>query len=171
MTGKTRPPSEILSLEAFLERIDDEVAVSEARVAAAKMDALERSIDDVRDLEQQYAWLAIAAAVAFVAGAVIVLFPGETMATVYQIVGPFGVVMLLGGVPLLGLIYGLKVRHRSYVDLNKIALNRKHFVPYGGYYFPAERPEDPARVIVTTFREDKRPFSRHDHVRPGASWW
>lgn len=54
----SKPPREPVSLDVYLSELSDEEA-GEARAAAERMDALERTIDDVRDIEQRYWWLGV----------------------------------------------------------------------------------------------------------------
>ncbi len=160
-----------MSLQAFINGFGNEHEAEEAQRAARKMDVLERSIDDIRDLEERFRPLVIGAAIAFAIGATIILFPHEWTFAVYRTIGPFGVVALLSGLPLLAAAYTVRVRKRSIVDLNKIALNRKHFVPHGGYYFPSETPDEMGHVIRMTFRPpEKRRWTKWDYVRPGRLW-
>lgn len=169
MTEQTKP--EQVSLQAFVGSFGNEDAADEARRAAHKMDVLERSIDDIRDLEERFRPLVIGAAIAFAIGAVIILVPHRWTFAAYQLIGSFGVVALLSGLPLLGAAYTVRVRKRSIVDLNKIALNRKHFVPHGGYYFPSEAPGGAGHVIRMTFRKpERRRWTKWDYVKPGRLW-
>lgn len=162
-----RPP---VDLATFLAELPPDAA-GDARAAAHRMDELERSIDPIRDIEARYAWAAWLALAFFIAGAIIVLWPGEWAAAVFAVIGRLGVVAMLSGLPLLGFAYGMATRDRSRVDLNKIVLNRKHFLPHGAYYFPPEDPRGEGRVVFIEVRpEPKRRYTRHDHVRPGQLW-
>ncbi|MEM1307660.1 MAG: hypothetical protein AAGG99_09050, partial [Pseudomonadota bacterium] len=143
-----------------------------ARVAAHRMDQLERSIDDVRDIEGRYSWVGWLAGALFIAASAVVLFPGETMAPVFGLLGPLILTAMSVGLGLVIIIYGAVVRRRSEADAEKQALNREHFVPHDAYYFPPEQIGTRGRVVRFTPRKLKpRMAGPHDNVRPGTSWW
>jgi hypothetical protein len=163
--------SEPISLEQFLAELEPDLA-EQARVAAIRMDELERSINDQRDIERRYWWVAAIAAVFFVFGAVLVLVPGEMTKPIYEVVGPFLTTLMICGLGIVGLVYAYLVRDRSNVDEEKFALNREHFVPHNAYYFPPEAPGEAGRVVRFTPRKMKPVMmGPHDRVQPGRSWW
>ncbi|MGF1650893.1 MAG: hypothetical protein ACFCUN_10620 [Hyphomicrobiaceae bacterium] len=164
-TSQSSP--ETLGLETFLTRLEPEAAAA-ARSAAMRMDEIEREIAHLEDVELNFIWPLRVGIVTFLVGAAIILLPGETTAAIYRWLGPGLVVVMLGILPLSGLWYGWQVRERSRGDFNKIALNRKHFVPHGAYYFPSAGGA--GHVVIVDFRDEKVPFSRFDYVRPGQLW-
>lgn len=168
MSKSVRDP---VSLEVFLAELSDEAAGA-ARVAANKMDDLERTVDDVRDIESRYGWVAALAGLAFVLGAVIVFYPSELVQPISDALGPFVITMMVISLGLVGLAYGFVVRRRSAVDATKQDLNREHFVPHKAYYFPPESQRDRGRVVFFEPRKLKAVrVGPHDDVRPGSSWW
>lgn len=159
-----------IALDEFLASIDPELAAS-ARVAAVRMDDLERSIDQVRDIEVRYWWVAAIAACLFLLGTIVVLVPGQYTAPIYAILGPFLITIMICSLGIVGLVYGYLVRDRSNVDDEKFELNREHFVPHNAYYFPSEIPDAAGRVVRYTPRKLKPVMmGPHDRVKPGRSW-
>ncbi|NJN50800.1 MAG: MFS transporter [Gammaproteobacteria bacterium] len=68
----------------------------------------------------------------FFIGACLVLIHTEWSAMIYRTLGPMVILAMIAALPVLGAMYAFKVRDRSVVDLNKIALNRKLAAgPYG----------------------------------------
>ncbi|MEO1719395.1 MAG: hypothetical protein AAFR23_04100 [Pseudomonadota bacterium] len=167
----SKPQAPPVDLETFLSGMSDEAAGA-ARVAAHKMDRLERSIDDIRDIEWRYMWVGVIAAVLFIAGAFVVLYPGETVAPIFQALGPMVLTLMIVGLGLVIIVYGAVVRRRSAADEEKQALNREHFVPHDAYYFPPEMPGEIGRVVRFTPRKmTPKRAGPHDNVKPGTSWW
>lgn len=168
MSQATRPPS---TIDMFAGELDQEQAAN-VRVAAHTMDELERSIDDVRDVETRYWWVGAIAVVAFLVGASIVLYPGGMMEQIYRTIGPLVVTLLVVGFGLVCIAYGFAVRRRSAVDQEKFELNRQHFVPHNAYYFPPEAPGAAGRVVHYKPRKLKAVRSGpHDNIKPGRIWW
>ncbi|MEO1709238.1 MAG: hypothetical protein AAFR70_03125 [Pseudomonadota bacterium] len=167
----SKPPREPVSLDVYLSELSDEEA-GEARAAAERMDALERTIDDVRDLEQRYWWLGVVTGLLFVFGAFVTLYPSPFTEWVLGTFGLMGVSAMTAAFGLLVLAYGFIVRRRSAVDTIKQELNKAHFVPRDAYYFPPEGAGETGRVVFFTPRKLKPIIAGpHDNVRPGASWW
>jgi len=125
--------SEALTLEAFLAGLPDEDAAA-ARVAAARIDALERGDGPPGWIERNLAALAVVALVLFVIG-VGGLF--GVFGWGRAIFGLGGVTLMVAAFPALMLAYLLSVRGRTGGDYEKMDLNEKHFLPHGGYYFGA----------------------------------
>ena len=170
MSRQKSNPREPVALDVFLQDLED-TAAGEARAAAQKMDDLERSIDHLRDVETQYRWFAVTAALMFVAGTVVVLYPSDWSAMVYRTLGPLTFIVMIGTLPVLGGVYAFTVKDRTRADLNKAALNKKHFVPHNAYYFPAEQAGLSGRVVFfQPTKSPKRRFSRYDAIRPGQLW-
>ncbi len=125
--------SETLTLEAFLARLPEEDA-AQARVAAARIDALEREIGPPGWIERNLAWLAVAAGVLFVLGVGGLI---GILGWVRAMFGLGGVTLMVAAFPALVLAYLWSVRGRTRADYEKMELNEKHFLPHGGYYFGA----------------------------------
>ncbi len=125
--------SETLGLEAFHAGLAEEDAAA-ARVAAARIDALEREIGPPGWIERYLVRLALAALVLFGLGvAGLIGVPGWVRASF----GLGGVTLMVAVFPALVLAYLWSVRGRTAADYEKMALNEKHFLPHGGYYFGA----------------------------------
>ena len=133
--------SETLNLEAFLSRLTAEDA-AQARVAAARIDALERAIGPPGWIERNMAPLAVAALVLFAigAGGLFGIFGWGR-----AIFGLAGVTLMVAAFPALMLAYLLSVRGRSRADYDKMKLNEKHFLPHSGLYFGA--PDGSGKVM------------------------
>ncbi len=125
--------AEELELEEFLAWLTPEEA-AEAKVAAARIDALERAIGPPGWIERNMAPLAVAALVLFAigAGGLFGIFGWGR-----AIFGLAGVTLMVAAFPALMLAYLLLVSGRSRADYEKMELNEKHFLPHGGYYFGA----------------------------------
>jgi hypothetical protein len=125
--------SETLTLEDFLAGLADEDA-ARARVAAARIDALEREVGPPGWIERNLMNLGLAALVLFALGvAGLIGVPGWLRAAV----GLGGVTLMVAAFPALMLAYLWSVRGRARADYDKMELNEKHFLPHGGYYFGA----------------------------------
>ena len=133
--------SESLSLEEFLAGLPDEDG-ARVRVAAARIDALEREIGPPGWIERNLAPLALAALVLFAigAGGLFGIFGWGR-----AIFGLAGVTLMVAAFPALMLAYLLSVRGRSRADHEKMELNEKHFLPHGGFYLGA--PAGSGKVV------------------------
>ncbi len=125
--------SETLNLEAFLAGLADEDA-AQARVAAARIDALERAIGPPGWIERNVVRLTVAALVLFALGVGGLI---GVLGWVRAIFGLGGVTLMVAGFPALVLAYLWSVRGRTRADHEKMALNEKHFLPHDGFYFGA----------------------------------
>ena len=125
--------SEALGLEDFLAWLGPEDAAA-ARVAAERIDALEREIGPPGWIERNLIWLVPAALVLFAigAGGLFGIFGWGR-----AVFGLGGVTLLVAAFPALMLGYLLSVRGRTRADHEKMELNEKYFLPHGGYYFGA----------------------------------
>ncbi|MEO1693731.1 MAG: hypothetical protein AAFR55_00650 [Pseudomonadota bacterium] len=75
-TDGARDETTAVDLEVFLDALAAEQA-GPARVAAHRMDQLERSIDDVRDIEGRYSWVGWLAGALFIVPAQLCCFPAR----------------------------------------------------------------------------------------------
>jgi hypothetical protein len=130
---------ERVDLETFLAGLD-EGAAAEARVAAAEIDRLARVGDGMEGIERRYApWAAIGAAL-FTAGLWLLFDPRITA-------GWLPLALMLSLLPAVALLYTRAVAPRTRADRAAEALNRRHFLPHGGLYFPpGDRPAAVVRV-------------------------
>ncbi len=127
--------AETQPLEVFLAGLPEENA-ARARVAAARIDALEREIGPPGWIERNLIVLALVSAVLFVAGAGGLL---GIFAWGRAIFGLGGITLMVSAFPGLILVYLLSVRGRTRVDDEKMELNKAHFMPHGGAYFGGGR--------------------------------
>ena len=124
---------ETLTLEAFLAGLEPEDA-ARARVAAARIDALEREIGPPGWIERNLMRLALAALVLFVLGVGGLI---GVLGWVRAMFGLGGVTLMVAAFPALMLAYLWSVRGRTRADHEKMTLNEGHFLPHGGIYFGA----------------------------------
>jgi len=118
-------------LESFLAALPEEDA-AQARVAAARIDALERQIGPPVWIERNLIWLAVASLILFglgLTGLIGVFAWGRAT------LGLGGVTLMVSAFPALMLAYLLSVRGQTRRDHAKMALNESHFLPHGGIYF------------------------------------
>ncbi len=125
--------AESLDLEEFLAGLAEEDE-AEARIAAARIDALEREVGPPGWIERNLIPLTLAALVLFVlgVGGLIGVF-----GWVRAVFGLGGVTLMVAGFPALMLAYLWSVLGRTRADHEKMALNELHFLPHGGLYFGA----------------------------------
>jgi hypothetical protein len=115
---------------------------AEARLAAARIDALERRIGPPRWIERNLIWLAVLALMLFVAGisALIGVFAWGR-----DTFGLGGVTLMVSAFPALMFAYLISVRGQTRFDHEKMALNERHFLPHGGLYLGS--PQGPGKVV------------------------
>jgi hypothetical protein len=159
---KMRNTAESTDLESFLAALPEEDA-AQARVAAARIDALERQIGPPGWIERNLIWLAVASLVLFglgVTGLIGVFAWGR------DTFGLGGVTLMVSAFPALMFAYLFSVRGQTRFDHAKMALNERHFLPYGGLYFGASSGAgkvvrvDPPQAGEPTLRE--RIEAQHD---------
>ena len=142
------------------------------RATAAEMDLLARRTAHLDGIEQRYLPWAIGAALLFVLGLTFLLIPSLLTGT--PLASFWTILVCLGALPGLGLYYARTVLPRSETDTAIDALNREHFIPLGGLYFPAS--EGPACVVVTappptrTEGAQAREERRRHRDRVGPFW-
>ncbi len=125
--------AENLELEEFLAWLAPEDAAA-ARVAAARIDALERKIGPPGWIERNVVRLALAALALFLLGVGGLI---GVLGWVRAVFGLGGVTLMVAVFPALVVAYLWSVRGRTRADYEKMELNEKHFLPHGGYYFGA----------------------------------
>ena len=158
---------ERVSLDAFLAPLSDEDAGA-ARAAAARIDDLARVGAAIEGIERRFLPWAIGGAVLFVLGLWLLIHPGV-------LPGPV-MTLSLAALPGVAATYAWRVRDRTKADNAAEALNREHFLPHGGLYFPAdERGACVVRVDYTP-PPPELPLSqaprdpRKKAVRAGRIW-
>jgi len=130
---------ESTDLETFLAALPADDA-AQARVAAARIDALERQIGPPGWIEHNLIWLAVASLALFVIGVTGLI---GIFAWGRAFFGLGGVTLMVSAFPALMLAYLFSVRGRTGLDHEKMALNEQHFLPHAGLYLGA--PQEPGR--------------------------
>ena len=155
-------------LERFLAGLD-EAAAAEARVAAAEIDRLALVGDRMEGIERRFLPWAALGAVLFGIGLWLLFDP-----RVHP--GWLTLAALLGTLPGVAVGYSWAVGPRTRADRAAEKLNRAHFLPHGGLYFPrGDRPAVVVRVDWTP-PEPEPPISkaprdpRKRDLRPGRIW-
>ena len=142
------------------------------RDTAAEIDLLARRTAHLDGIEQRYVPWAIAAGVLFVLGLSFLLYPALLDETV--LASPWTILFCLGALPAVGIHYSRRVLPRSQTDGAIDQLNRLHFAPLGGLYFPAG--DAPACVVITgpapekTEGQQARDERRKHRERVGPFW-
>lgn len=159
---------ERVGLEAFLAGLG-EADAAEARVAAAEIDRLARTGDAMHGVERRYAPWAAGAAVLFAIGLWLLVDPRV-------MIGRLPLAALLSALPAVAILYARAVAPRTRADKAAEALNRRHFLPHGGLYFPPGEREAAVVRVDWTPPEPELPISkaprdpRKREVRPGRIW-
>jgi hypothetical protein len=159
---------ERVSLDAFLAGLDG-AAAAEAGVAAAEIDRLALVGERMQGVERRYLPWAALGALLFGIG-------------LWMLVDPRGqpgwptLGLLLAVLPATAIGYARAVRPRTRADQAAEHLNRAHFLPHGGLYFPpGERTAAVVRVAWSP-PEPEPPISqaprdpRKRALRPGRIW-
>jgi hypothetical protein len=157
-----------MSLEAFLAGLGP-AAAAEARVAAAEIDRLALVGDRMEGIERRYLPWAAGGALLFAIGLWLLFDPRVQP-------GWLTLGVLLGALPAVALSYTWAVGPRTRADRAAERLNRGHFLPHGGLYFPpGARPAAVVRVDWTP-PQPEPPISqvprdpRKREYRPGRIW-
>lgn len=164
------PGREVIPLEAFLAELPPADA-EEARLAARRIDALEREIGGPGWLERNLVGFGLGALLLFSAGVVLLVLRAGGLVAFAGI----GVVMLLlAAFPALVLAYLWSVRGRTRLDREKMDLNERHFLPRGGAYFGAR--DGSRRVMRVEPRREEPPTLKEKTERLHAEatrrrWW
>ena len=142
------------------------------RASAAEIDRLTRETAHLDGIEQRYVPWAIGAGVLFILGLSFFLYPALLDDTV--LASPWTILICLGALPAVGIHYSRKVLPRSQTDSAIDQLNRMHFAPLGGLYFPAG--DAAACVVITgpapekTEGQQARDERRQHRERVGPFW-
>lgn len=158
-----------MPLDRFLAGLD-EAAAAEARVAAARIDRLALVGDRMEGIERRYLPWAAGGAVLFAIGLWLLFDPRIQP-------GWLMLALLLAVLPATGLGYAWAVAPRTRADRSAERLNRAHFLPHGGLYFP--RGQRPAAVVRVDWappapeppisKVPRDPRKKRDY-RPGRIW-
>ena len=117
------------------------------REAALRIDQLSRQHAELDGVERFYGPWAIGSMILFLIGVVLFLWPSLFAAT--PILGSFWTILFcLGALPAVAAHYAWTVKPRTRADAEIDRLNRTHFLPYGGLYFP--EGEGPACVVTVS---------------------
>lgn len=159
-----------VDLEAFLADLPGPAA-AEAQAAAARIDALERSMPPPNWIERNLAPLVVVTLALFALG--IAAFAG-LVAGLGGSVGLGGVILMVAAFPALVLTYSWSVRGRTAADREKMSLNHRHFLPHGAIYFGA--PKGGGKVVrFATGRGDpdlrQRTEALYRQATPRRWWW
>ncbi|MEM7057970.1 MAG: hypothetical protein AAF557_10315 [Pseudomonadota bacterium] len=115
------------------------------RTIASQMDRLAMAGIALEGVEKRYMPWAIGALVLFAIG--IVLFFSPSLLDQVPALKSFTTIFIcLGALPAVGAHFAFTIRPRTQADKEIDALNKEHFLPHGGLYFPAG--EHPASVVL-----------------------
>ena len=115
---------------------------SELRAIASKIDRLSAAHAELDGIEWRYLPWAAVGLIFFLLGLLVFILP----TLIPGLSGFIPTLVLLGFLPALAIHYTIRVRPRSNADGEIEALNRAHFLPRGGLYFPAS--DQPAGVVL-----------------------
>ena len=161
--------AETTDLEMFLEELPSEDA-AKARAAAGRIDELGRVTARTQGVESQYLPWFVVSGLLLVASSLMVFGSDAVFGEARRLIGVMGLTAMAAALPVLGIVYAFHVRDRTRADREMLELNRTHFLPHGGFYFP---PGDdrPGRVVRTEpMDEEVQAKRRVERVRPGRSW-
>jgi hypothetical protein len=160
---------ERVGLERFLAGLDA-AAAAEARGAAAEIDRLALVGDRMEGIERRYLPWAAGGAVLFLIGLWLLVDPRLHP-------GGLALGVLFAVLPATGLAYAWAVAPRTRADRAAEKLNRAHFLPHGGLYFPPG--PGPAAVVRVDWappppeppisKVPRDPRKKRDY-RPGRIW-
>ena len=158
---------EKIGLEAFLNGLPADTA-AELRTIAARIDDLARTGDALEGIENRFRPWVIGTGAAFVLGLVFFFMPDQ--------VNRWIALALLGALPCLCAVYAWKTRARTWADSDIDRLNRDHFLPHQGIYFPASQtPAGVVRINYTPPPPEPAPGTypkdpRKPENYPGTRW-
>lgn len=134
----------LASISDVLDRLERPGAEG-LRGAAARIDRLGRIGIELDGIEQRILPWALGAAGLFLLGLILFFAPGLFVGM--PVLGKsWTVIFCLAALPVIGIGYAFRVMPRSRADAEIDALNRTHFVPHGGLYFPEG---DTAAGVIT----------------------
>lgn len=161
--------AETTDLETFLEELPSEDA-ARARAAAGRIDELGRVTARTQGVESKYLPWFVVSGLLLVSASLMVFGSDAVFGEARRLIGVMGLTAMAAALPVLGIVYTFHVRDRTRADREMLELNRTHFLPYGGFYFP---PGDDrlGRVVRTEVMDEEAQAKRRvERVRPGRSW-
>lgn len=117
---------------------------------AHRIDVLAEPGRQMEGIERAYLPWAAGAAILFVVGIVLFFSPG-----LLGFGGIWPILFCLIALPAVAVHFALRVMPRSRADAQIETLNRAHFLPLGGIYFPES--ETPAGVVLVEWRPEPPP--------------
>ncbi len=168
----SQPVAQRIPLTEFLAKLPAETAEG-AQDAAAKMLLNERFASSQLGIERELRPFFIFGAATFVVAMIVLLFYSQPGGFLDRVQG--GWMLMTAALAFLpGFIgyYAFKVRRRTQVDAENVALNQEWFIPHGVIYFPSDVPDAVQMVmlIAPAARDAARRKSRFENVKPGAIW-
>ena len=158
---------EKVPLEDFLRDLSADDA-AEVRIAATRIDEFARVGNALGGIEERFRPYAISAGGLFVLGLVLFFLP--------DLINRWLSFACLIALPALCAVYAWKTRERTWADSDIDKLNKAHFLPLGGIYFPAsDTPAGVIRVDYTPPPPEPAPGSypkdpRKPENYPGNRW-
>ena len=156
-----------VSLETFLRDLSAEEA-AEVRITAAEIDELAKVGNALGGIEDRFRPYAIIAAGLFILGLVLFFMP--------DLINRWISFACLVALPALCAVYAWRTRERTWADNDIDKLNKAHFLPRGGIYFPASAtPAGVVRVDYTAPPPEQPPGTypkdpRKPENYPGSRW-
>ena len=163
-----------VDLDTFLSA-RDEMAAAELRAIAARMDELARVGDALDGIEKRFLPWAAMTGLFFLLGLLTFISPSLFLLVPWP-TNYWLLVVCLAGLPVVCTVYALRVMPRSRADAEIESLNREHFLPHGGMYFPPG--ERPASIVLVEWTPPapERPLReaprdpRKQKPKPGMMW-
>jgi len=157
-----------IPLTKFLEDLPAE-AVDGVREASEQMMSNEGVAARLRSVETELRPFFISAVMAFLAGAVFLIFFSKPGGLLDTVAGAWPIMTAaLGFLPLLLAYYAFRIRKRSQADVQNFSLNKEFFLPHGAIYFPSDSAT--GEQMVTLVKVKDAPRSKYDHLKPGSVW-
>ena len=128
--------------------------LDQLRSIAGKIDRLSERAETFGGIEAHYAPLARVAAVLFILGLVLLVFP-SLFKGLPVLSSKWTTLICLAAFPAVAIHYAWRALPRSRLDAEIEDLNREHFLPLGGVYFAAS--DEPAGVVLVDWREAENP--------------
>ncbi|MFQ5625621.1 MAG: hypothetical protein ACE5FM_03090 [Methyloligellaceae bacterium] len=158
-----------IDLETFLESLPEEDAAN-ARAAAARIDELERTAQRIGKSDRRYVILFAGAVLLALAAAVMALGGYDLFSSGNAGYGDMAVLVMAGALPLLVLIYSLRMRERTKIDRQKFQIIETCFMPYDGIYFPPGPEREKGMVSISPGAKAWRKPNTKD-VKKAQMYW
>ena len=164
-------PPKTMPLDKFLADLPAEAAEKIREVAITMMHNEQVAVR-LRGVELELRPYFITAALAFIAGMVMLLFHSHPGGMVDRIDGGWPLLLAaVGFLPALLGYYAVRIRKRSQADLRNFDLNKEFFLPHGAIYFPSDSgPSEQMVTLVEVQETQPGRRSKWDNVKPGAIW-